>query len=477
MVVARMLHYLMITKMIDYNKINENLQQGFLANRGKGLIFAYPPINIGNLLLGTIGKLILKRPNEKLLIIVSDYKYKEEILNSVRNHLELKDAIFIEEHIQFLTESYAYTKLYLYTVNILIGIESKDFIYKSYTESKFTLCIITNPSLKLNVVNSIRSFIPVLNLGIAENDLQMAKINTPINEYRHPVYLDEEQKAQYEKYSSFIKDSMTVFGDFTNVEFCRNGDKATGISAMQYCTQLAKQNGWSHELDMSVEFNVQIDRVYNPNAIHERAQLIYNISRERKNFVCNATNKIPEIIKIVKANPRKRVVIVSKSGEFANEVADELNKQGFNCGLYHSDIPACYMPDDKGNYITYKQGVNKGKPKLFKSVALSTYYEELYKNNFSNILSIKSSSDNKLSIDIDIIIFTTTLVDDIFKFKARFRYCNFPKKTTEIHRIYCNDTIEENILYKENPTNLITICKADTLESISIDEQTGEIIL
>ena len=56
-------HYLMT--MIDYNKINELLQEGFLANKGKGSVLAYPPINIGNLLLGIIGRFILKRPEEK----------------------------------------------------------------------------------------------------------------------------------------------------------------------------------------------------------------------------------------------------------------------------------------------------------------------------------------------------------------------------------------------------------------------------
>ena len=463
--------------MIDYNKINNNLQQEFLANKGKGLVFAYTPINIGNMLLGTIGKLIVKRPNEKLLIVIKEYKYKEEIISSIKNNLELKDAVFIENHIQFLSESFAYNKLYLYTVNILIGIESKEFIYKSYVESKFTLCVITNPTLRLNIINTIRSFLPVLNIGVADNDLQATKINTPVNEYRHPIYLNEEQTAQYEKYSAFIKDSMTVFGDFNAVECCRNGDIATGLSAMQYCSNLAKQNGWSHELDMSIEFNVQIDKIYNPNAIHERAQLIYNIARERKSFVCNIPDKISKIIEIVKANPRKRIVIVSKSGEFANEIANTLNKEVLTCGLYHNEIPACYMPDSNGNDITYKQGINKGKPKLFKASALSSYYEELYKLNYINVLSIKSSSDNKLNIDIDIVIFTTTLVDDIFKFKARFRNCNFPKRVTEIHRIYCKDTIEENVFYKENPTNLITICNADNLESISVDELTNEINL
>lgn len=472
-----MLIYLTITKMIDYNKVNENLQKEFVENKGKGLVFAYPPLNIGNVLLGTIGKLILKRPNEKILIVIGEYQFKEEILKSIKEKVDLQQAIFIEDHLQFLSQSYAYTKLYLYTVNILVGIESPDFIKKSYTESKFTLCIITNSTLRLNIANSIRSFMPVLNIGIAENDLQMAKVNTPVKEYRHPIYFTEEEQKQYEKYSSFIKDSMTVFGEFENVEYCRNGNKITGASYMQCCTNLAHQNGWSNELDMSVEFNVQIDRIYNPNAIHERAQLIYNITRERKNFVCNAHAKIKEIIKIVKANPFKRIVVVSKSGDFANEIADELTKQNYLCGLFHNEIPSSLMPDENGEYIKYKSGINKGKPKLFKADALSTYWAQCYNYGNPHILSIKSTSDPKLDVNIDIVIFTTTLVDDIFKFKARFRNCKFPENITEIHRIYVANTIEENSMYNERPTNLITVCKSDAIEDIKINEETGEINL
>lgn len=469
--------YLTITKMIDYNQINDNLQREFVNNRGKGLVFAYPPLNIGNVLLGTIGKLILKRPDEKLLIVIGEYRYKEEILKSIKERVDLEQAVFIENHLQFLSQSYAFTKLYLYTVNILVGIEAPDFIKKSYDESKFTLCVITNPTLRLNIVNSIRSFMPVLNIGVAENDLQTTKINVPVKEYRHSVYFTEEEQKQYEKYSSFIKDSMTVFGDFNFVEICRNGDRQTGASAMQCCTEVARANGWSNELDMSIEFNVQIDRIYNPNAIHERAQLIYNITRERKTFVCNAKAKIKEVIKIVRANPYKRIVVVSKSGDFANEIAEALINAGFPCGLYHNEIPSAFMPDANGDTIRYKSGINKGKPKLFKADALSTYWAQLYSYGNPHILSIKSTSDPKLDIDIDIVIFTTTLVDDIFKFKARFRNCRFPEDTTEVHRIYVGNTIEENSMYNERPTNLITICKTDTIEDISINAETGEINL
>lgn len=477
MVVAPMLHYLTITTMIDYNNINELLQEGFLANKGKGSVLAYPPINIGNLLLGIIGKLILKRPNEKILIVLGDYKYRKEIVDAIYNKLTLEEGVFIEQHIQFLPTSYAYTKLYLYTVNILIAVDNKDLIIKSATESKFTLAVLTNPKAKLPFFTAVQATLPNINIGVGANELQRAKINTPVKEYRHPIYMDDVAIEQYNKYNAFIKDSMVVFGDFNTVELCRNGDKNCNVSAMTICTALAKQNGWNSELDMTIEFNVQIDKIYNPNAIHERAQLIYNIARERKTFVCNYKNKIAEVIKIVKSNPKKNIVIVSKSGDFANEIADALNKDDILCGLYHNEIPAAYMPDENGNPITYKSGINKDKPKLFKAASLSTYYMEAYNRGYIHTISIKGTSDNKLSIPIDIVIFTTTLTDDIFKFKARFKDCIFNEKSTEIHRIYCANTIEENQIYNERPTNLITVCNSDNLENISIDEKTGEIIL
>ena len=76
--------------MIDYNKINQLLQDGFLTNKGKGSILAYPPLNIGKILLGTIGRLIVKRPDEKILIVLKDYKYKAEIIKVIKETLNFK---------------------------------------------------------------------------------------------------------------------------------------------------------------------------------------------------------------------------------------------------------------------------------------------------------------------------------------------------------------------------------------------------
>ena len=463
--------------MIDYNKINELLQEGFLENKGKGSVLVYNPLDVGKVLLGTLIKLVVKRPNEKILIVLYDYTDKIRIHKTIDSILEPNEANYLKARLQFLTKSYAYNHLYEYTTNIIINIDDVSFIEKSSKESKFTLAVITNPKIKLNILNSIQALLPNINIGITANQLQSAKINSPVKEWRVGVYLSEEDTTKYDKYTTFIKDSMVVFNDFNHVEFCRVGDKLTNCSAMDFCTNVAKRNGWSPNLDMSVDYNVQIDNIYNPNAIHERAQLIYNITRERKNFVCNYESKINKVVDIVSANPNNKILIVSKSGDFANEISEHLVKNSIPCGLYHNEIPASYMPDENGELITYKSGENKGKAKLFKSASLSTYWERMYNLNAINVLSIKSASDVNLRVKVDIIIFTTTLVDNIFKFKARFKNCKFDDNCTNIYRIYCKNTIEEISMTKEQPSNLITICSDNELKSVQYDELTGDIII
>ena len=472
-----MVIFLKIT-MINYYNASKRLQSGFIEFKGKASIKCLPPVNIAKIICDTIYRLIHKRPDEKILIIIGDYSYKTLILDELKNAYNLGEFVFLSEHIQFLGKTYAYTNLYKYIVNILIGIDDIKYIEKSYIESKFTLCVITNPKLKLQFYTGVWSKLPNIDLGITDNDIVATKINTPIKEYRHPLNLSEEENIQYKKYTDFIKDSMTVFNNFETVEYCRIGCAANYMSAIDYCTKIAFENGWNTELDMSVEFNVQIDKIYNPNAIHERAQILYNITRERKDFFCSNKNKINEVINIIKANLNRRIVVVCKSGDFANEIQESLIAHDIPCGAYHNEIPASYMPDENGNNIVYKSGENKGKPKLFKSSSLSTYWQNVYNLKGVNVLCIKATSSVDLNIDIDTIIFTTTLIDDIFKFKARFRNCIFPNDVTEIHRIYFANTIEESSMNKENPSNLITICnKSITAENLTINSETGDIII
>lgn len=45
---------------------------------------------------------------------------------------------------------------------------------------------------------------------------------------------------------------------------------------------LAYSNGWSTDMDKFIEFNWQIDELYNPNTLEERDIAVFNITNLRK---------------------------------------------------------------------------------------------------------------------------------------------------------------------------------------------------
>lgn len=81
-------------------------------------------------------------------------------------------------------------------------------------------------------------------------------------------------------------------------------------SAMAYCDSLARDNGWSEHLDMTTEYNQQIDKLYNPIAIQEKANVTYDMIRKRSKLVANYSYKINAITEIVGNNVNKRFLLL-----------------------------------------------------------------------------------------------------------------------------------------------------------------------
>lgn len=285
----------------------------------------------------------------------------------------------------------------------------------------------------------------------------------------------DEDKDNYAKCSEFISDSMKIFNDMYTLECCRMGDRKNNLSAMDCCCNIAYNNGWSKDIDTSTEFGLQIDKYYNPNAISERATLVYNIIRNRRNLVLNNTLKYDIVLKLCEQNRDKKILIVSKNGDFANNIAEHLQANSINVGMFHNEIPASYMYDANGNVITYKSGENKGKAKLFKDVALSKNYKDMFNANLLNVLVIKECSDNSLDIDVDMIIYASSLVTNIFDFKTRYQHIRYRTKETILHRIYTKDTIEEQILYKEPQNSLVCLQNGISESNIQFNDESGEI--
>lgn len=132
-------------------------------------------------------------------------------------------------------------------------------------------------------------------------------------------------------------------------------------------------------MDMNDPMSKSIDEMYNPNALADRAHNVYDIMRARLELIGDNQVKLNEIFKIVNDNKDKKILIVSRSSEFAQAIVEYINAnieytgksvpiQGeiFNskidfirypyaCG-FHSKMPHVPKLDDNGKPKLYASG-------------------------------------------------------------------------------------------------------------------------
>ena len=89
-------------------------------------------------------------------------------------------------------------------------------------------------------------------------------------------------------------------------------------------------------------------------------------------------------------------------------------------------------------------------------------------------MSAKVSSNPKLSINVDIVIFTDGISTDIIEVKSRFTNLTFNVPTIT-HRLFSSDTIEQKKLLEKNQPANIRIYNTNEKNAI-FDEKSGDII-
>lgn len=460
--------------MTNEQKYIMQLIEGFVKHHGKASCFALTPLKFENIVISFINLHRQKRTDTTILIVVRDYNERIKIK-------ELLEKYNLIDKVTILTRTYMKIEYnYNYTFTFIVGNTEVDFINHLKMQSKFTFAIFTEAIKDVKTYNTFNNILPIITSNITFGDLSKDRLKYPVEEMHIPVQISDEEEEQYKKYNDYVSSSMRIFGDFDNADKCRIGDSVLNISAGEFRYNLARENGWSETLDTTVEFNKEIDEIYNPNALYERSKILYNIIRERINLVTDNNSKLPIILDIINKHPDKKILIVSKRGEFANTIANYINDNSeYLCGEYHDCIPEQYLKDENGKDIVYKSGENKGKKKLFKARALSTMCLDRFnsrdKSLSINLLSIKNSSDSKLKTAIDVVIFTSSLCSSPNDFITRFDSIEFNSNILTTYVLYCDNTIEVNKLSERILTNNVKLIEYE--KNIQIDEENGAVYL
>lgn len=461
--------------MTSKEKLINTVLDGFQQNKGKASCYCFNTDVVPELVFNVVFRFLNKNMNRTVLIVVDNYNTRCLIKNALESN--------------GITESNGYRykiyskdfvnldRIYLYNLVITVAIND-DFnvICHLAKQSKFTLAIITNNNMNTTFINGVRNILPTISTKDLDKAIRYEDISSPVEETRVGISLSDEDREDYDKCTKIITEDITIFGSIDNIEKCKVGDAKLNISSAEFRLMLAKENGWNENLDTRNEFQAKVDAIYNPNVLIEKALTFYNITKKRRDMCSDNEAKLSEILNIVNENKDKRILIISKRGEFAYKISQYLTENGIRCGNYHDCCEDEIAKDSFGNVILVRSGVNKGQPKIIKSQAISSRDMQFFNNGSINVLSIKNSSNTGLKLTCDIVIITSSQCEDIYTLKTRFNNIRIATIPNKVYRLYCTQTIEEDKIRKEkiNP-NIMVIEKSN--DTIKYDENSGDIIL
>lgn len=459
--------------------IYESALEHWKSNKGKGT-FIIPKILEDKLvILLILVRMYIKNPTFRVLIIVETFDDINDITNFLCHNKDFEEQsnefndLFNNGFIIILTEKYINSKGFKEHIDVCFYYHPKKLnnnIYDILYNTKFILVILNNSIISPDISSKIYKITPFID-EFKHSEIEKIRISSPVEEVQIGIDIPENSdEANYIKFANeYITTSITIFGSFDVINEANSGNYRLNISATQICKQIAYQNGWHEHLDMSEDFNKDLDNLYNPNAIKVRASNTYEIIRKRSNILTDYKGKLDSILNIVDNNQDKNILIISKRGEFANEITDFLNDK-YNdkvCYNYHDKVNPIPAIDFEGNPICFKTGKNKGKQKTLGVDAQKTLAEVLFNKGEINILSTNNSPDKNLCIDVDVVIITSPLCEDMKSYLYRLSSVNFRSSPIILYTLYCKNSLEAKKIERRNEYSNHIIKKDDYGEDYS----------
>ena len=164
-------------------------------------------------------------------------------------------------------------------------------------------------------------------------------------------------------------------------------------------------------------FCKQIDECYNPLVLAERVKTFYNIVRERMLICSDNVCKLERIVEIIKDNPDKRFLIISKRGEYAATVV-MLFKLVFSNKVFAAFSSFRRSAASAFFLITSLRFCSSSSRYNFSSMLLIIVYYHFFKEGFLQHV-FKSCINYIINCSIDILCFTPSFKNYIEFFNIR----------------------------------------------------------
>lgn len=427
-------------------------------NKGIGTALIPAPLNDKVMVLGVLQRIYARSPTCHTVIITTTFNERIDIIeflttqeDSDENNQEFK-SLLDKGNIKVFTEAYV-SKMQLINFPLLCILYRPETlsgeIFYYISRCKFRLIVLNKFVPDAEFMNNVYKLAPLLN-DFKQAEIEQIRLSSPVEETRVSIDMPEnsEEFKLLKRYNEYVTTSVTIFGSFDILKQANVGNMDLNISSTQICNQIAQENGWNEHLDMNIPFNVEIDNLYNPNALRERASQTYEIIRKRNNLLSDYNGKLDAIDEIVQSNKDKKILIINKRAEFASKVTLYLNTMSNKdiCMNYHDKVEPINAVDDAGNPVYYKTGVKKGERKTLAAKAQKTLAIKLFNKGVINILSTNNAPDKDLDIDVDIIIITSPMCEDIKSYIYRLSNIRFNENKVVLYSLYCKNTNEEKLI-------------------------------
>ncbi len=468
------------------DEIFTNAVESWRKNNGVGTMICPAPLNDKVPLLLILQRIYNRSPNCSTVILVEDFNSRLDVIDFLtkqddeENNKEFK-RLLDEKIIRVFTRTFFDSGRWTSGsfLGIIFNLEKFDSSIRNWLERcNFKLVILSN--LLANQEDRLRlsEICPTLT-EFKQNEIDELRISRPVEEIVVGVDIpvDSEEYKLLEYYNKEITTTINIFENFDNIKYARIGNSQTNESAMQFCTKLAYENGWSENLDMSLEYNQMLDSTYNPNILNDRASKCYEMMRLRNQLLTNYSAKLNKIYEICKEHENEKILIINNHGEFAAKVTAYLNNMFDTvvCGDYHNKVENIILKQANGEPVLVKSGVNKGKPKEIGYKAQMTLNQSKFNNGEINILSTNNSPDKSLNIDVDVIIITSPMCEDIKSYMYRLTKVNYPNETIKLYTIFCKSTLEhKKLLNRELSINHKIVNK---IENIDVSENNFDFVI
>jgi hypothetical protein len=451
--------------MINPDEIFDNAVNHWRDEKGVGTAIIPHPLNDKFMVLGVLQRVYARLPTCKTVIITNSFSERQTITefltqqeNSEENNEEFKELISSGK-LKVFTDKFIKTANMSFVPYLCIWYHPDEVcneILNYVSRCKFKLVVMNKLLTNYNDISKIYQIAPLLS-DFQQAEVEAIRLSTPVEETQIGIDIpaDDNIAKLLKYYDEYITTSITIFGSFDIMQQANTGNQQLNISATQICYQIAQENGWNEHLDMSVEFNLEIDKLYNPNNLKERASKTYEIIRERLKFLSDFEGKLDVILDIVRNNKDKKILIINKRAEFASRVTEFINtfSETDICANYHDKVDNIPATTLDGTPIYYKSGARKGERRMLAAQAQKTLNVEKFNNDLINVLSTNNAPDKDLAIDVDIVIITSPMCEDIKSYMYRLSKIYFRSKRVDLYSLYCRNTIEQKLIERKTILN------------------------